>query len=110
MIDGPANLTGVRRQVINFKWLALTDLKVGGKKEVDGKTVHSPAVRNARQATLTKQWKLFDIQAKWDASSWGKKVAAKKAAAASTDFGRFKAKIAKQSVAKKVRARLATTA
>jgi ribosomal protein L14E/L6E/L27E len=28
LIDGPANLTGVKRQVINMKWLAITDIRV----------------------------------------------------------------------------------
>lgn len=93
LIDGPENLTGVRRQVINFKWLALTDFVV-------------KAPRNARQKTLTKAWKEADVQTKWAASSWGKKLAAKSAKLALTDFQRFEAKTKKQAVMKKVRASL----
>lgn len=98
LIDGPANLTGVKRQVINFKWLQLTDLKASGT--VEGKTV--AVGRNARQKTLTKVWKALDIQGKWNKSTWGKKVAAKVAKANSTDLDRFKAKLQKQKVSKAV--------
>jgi large subunit ribosomal protein L14e len=93
LIDGPAPLTGVSRQVINFKWVALTDYKV-------------KVGRNARQSTLVKAWKEADVQAKWAASAWGKKVAGKITKAASTDFDRFKAKVAHQKVMKKVQAKL----
>ena len=93
LIDGPTNLTTVVRQVINTKWLALTDfvVKVG---------------RNARQATLTKAWTEADVQAKWAATAWAKRSAAKKAKAALTDLGRFQAKVAQQKRSKAVAAQL----
>lgn len=94
LIDGPANLTGVRRHVINVKWLSLTDL-----------TVKSP--RNARQKTLTKAWTEGDIAAKWAKSSWAKRHAAKATKASLTDLGRYQAKVAHQAAAKKVKAVLA---
>jgi large subunit ribosomal protein L14e len=94
LVDGPENLTGVRRQVINFKWLSLTDFVL-------------PVARNARQKTLTAAWKKADIQKKWEATSWAKRVAARKARAAQTDLDRFKTKLVKQRVAKAVRAKLA---
>lgn len=100
LIDGPANITGVGRQVINFKWLQLTDLKANGKKE--GKTV--AIARNARQKSLTKVWGELDLLNKFNKSAWGKKIAAKAAKAASSDFDRFKAKKAKQAIAKKIKA------
>lgn len=93
LIDGPENLTGVRRQVINFKWIALTDYVV-------------KAPRNSRQKTLTKAWTEADIVKKWAASAWGKKVAGKGARLAMTDFQRFEAKTKKQAAMKKVRAAL----
>jgi large subunit ribosomal protein L14e len=93
-VDGPANLTGVRRQVINFKWLSLTDFVV-------------PVSRNARQKTLTAAWKAADVQKKWAATSWAKRVASRKAKLAQTDLDRYKTKVAKQRVAKAVRAKIA---
>jgi large subunit ribosomal protein L14e len=91
LIDGPETVTGVRRQVINFKWISLTDFKV----EIN---------RNARQKGLTAAWKSADTLAKFQASAWGRKVASKVARAATTDFERFEAKVKKQAVMKKVRA------
>jgi large subunit ribosomal protein L14e len=104
LIDGPANITGVKRQVINFKWLQLTDLKAAGF--VDGKAIG--IARNARQKTLTKVWTALDLKNKFAKSSWGKKIAAKAAKAESTDFSRFQAKTKKRAtaaaVAKKLKA------
>jgi large subunit ribosomal protein L14e len=91
LIDGPENVTGVRRQVINFKWISLTDFKV----DVN---------RNARQKGLAAAWKSAGVLAKFQASAWGRKAAAKVARAATTDFERFDAKVKKQAVMKKVRA------
>lgn len=83
LIDGPANLTGVSRQVIPFTRVAMTDLKV-------------KIQRNARQKTLTKAWKEADTQAKWDGSSWAKKLSARKKRANLSDFDRFKVMVAKK--------------
>merc|ERR1712160_79977 len=83
LIDGPVNITGVTRQVIPYKRIALTDLtvKIG---------------RNARQKTLTKAWTDEGILEKWEASSWAKKLSSKKKRANLSDFGRFKVMIAKK--------------
>lgn len=94
LIDGPVNLTGVKRQVINIKWVSLTDFVI-------------KISLNARQASLTKAWTEAGIQEKWAASSWAKKAAAKKAKAALNDFGRFQAKVKQQALAKKVKAAVA---
>lgn len=101
LVDGPANLTGVRRQVINFKWLSLTDLKASGRKTVEGRSVRIVLPRNARQKTLTKVWEELGLMDKWNSSSWGKKVAGRVAKAAMTDLDRFKAKVAKRGAAGK---------
>ena len=90
LVDGPENITGVRREVIALKWLALTDIKVG-------------AARNARAKSLTAAWEKEGALAKWTGSAWAKKIAAKAAKAASTDFDRFLEKDKKQ----KVRAQVA---
>ena len=85
LVDGPENLTGVRRSIVNFKWLALTDLKVN-------------VARNARAKKLTKEWKAADVQALWAKSAWAKKIAVKAAKAATTDFDRFQIKVQKQKI------------
>jgi large subunit ribosomal protein L14e len=102
LIDGPAVITGVTRQVINFKDIALTDLLADGT--VDGKRVK--VARNARQKSLSSAWKALKIQEKWNATSWAKGIAAKAAKASLSDLGRFKAKVAKRTTASKIRARL----
>ena len=83
LIDGPANITGVARQVISYKRIALTDLKV-------------KVSRNARSKTLNAAWTEGDIMAKWEASSWAKKLSAKKRRAGLSDFDRFKVMVAKK--------------
>ena len=83
LIDGPSDITGVSRQVINYGRIALTDL-----------TVKIP--KNARQKTLIAAWKEADTMAKWEASSWAKKLASKKTRANLSDFDRFKVMVAKK--------------
>ena len=83
LIDGPADITGVERQVIPFKRISLTDFKV----EIG---------RNARAKTLKKAWADADVLAKWEATSWAKKLSAKKKRAALSDFDRFKVMVAKK--------------
>merc|ERR1712170_20666 len=82
LIEGPANLTGVERQVISYGRIALTDLKV-------------KIGRNARQKTLNAAWAAADIQAKWDGSS-AKKLASKSKRASLSDFDRFKLMVARK--------------
>lgn len=81
----------MRRQVINIKWVALTDLKV-------------KIGLNARQGTLAKAWTTEGTLAKWAASSWAKRLAAQKVKAGRNDFQRFQLRVASQKVAKVVRA------
>ena len=83
LIDGPTKLTGVSRQIITLKRLSLTDIKV-------------KIGLNARQKSLEKAWTKGDVLAKWEATSWAKKLAAKKKRASLNDFGRFKAAVAKR--------------
>lgn len=90
-MDGPEKITGMRRQVINFKWLRLTDITVG-------------AARNARQKSLSAAWEKAGAEGLWKNSAWAKKIAAKAAKAATTDFDRFKAKQAAKVTRTKVRA------
>mmetsp|Transcript_120835 Transcript_120835/g.169945 ORF Transcript_120835/g.169945 Transcript_120835/m.169945 type:complete len:135 (-) Transcript_120835:30-434(-) len=83
LIDGPAEITGVSRQVIPYKRIALTDL-----------TVKIQA--NARQKTLKKAWEEGDTLNKWESTSWAKKLASKKKRAALSDFDRFKVMVARK--------------
>lgn len=83
LIDGPADLTGVSRQMISYTRVSLTDYTVRIQ-------------RNARQKSLKKAWAEGDILAKWEASSWAKKLASKKKRANLSDFGRFKVMVAKK--------------
>ena len=89
LVDGAGAPAGPRRQVINFKWLSLTDLKV------------EKMARNSRATTIAKAWAAQGLAAKWAGSAWGKKLAAKAAKSELTDLGRFKVKLAKQEAAKK---------
>jgi large subunit ribosomal protein L14e len=83
LIDGPAGITGVSRQVIPYTRIALTDLKV-------------KIQRNARNKTLTKAWEEADTMNKWESSSWAKKLSSKKKRANLSDFGRFKVMVARK--------------
>ena len=83
LIDGPSEITGVSRQVIGYGRIRLTDLTV-------------KIQRNARQKTLIKAWTEGETMAKWDASSWAKKLDNKKKRSDLSDFDRFKVMVAKK--------------
>ncbi|KAL7526839.1 hypothetical protein ACHAXR_006547 [Thalassiosira sp. AJA248-18] len=83
LIDGPEEITGVSRQAISFKRIALTDLKVNIQ-------------RNARAKTLKAAWKEGDTLAKWESTQWAKKLDSKKKRASLSDFDRFKVMVAKK--------------
>ncbi|CAI5733052.1 unnamed protein product [Hyaloperonospora brassicae] len=83
LVDGPFCVTGVHRHMINFKRLSLTDL-----------TVEIP--RQAREKTLKKALTKADTLAKWESSTWAKKLQNKKTRAELNDFDRFKAMIARK--------------
>merc|ERR1712087_678119 len=83
LIDGPADITGVDRQVISYTRIALTDLTVKIEK-------------NAKAKDVKKAWEEEDILAKREATSWAKKLASKKKRASLSDFDRFKVMVAKK--------------
>ncbi|TMW61584.1 hypothetical protein Poli38472_012775 [Pythium oligandrum] len=83
LIDGPFSVTGVNRQVISFKRLALTDL-----------TVKIP--RQAREKTLKKALEAAGTLEKWNSTTWAKKIANKQTRAQLNDFDRFKLMIARK--------------
>lgn len=82
MIEGPAN-SGVKRQVISYSRIALTDLTVNISK-------------SAGKKELAAAWEEADIQSKWDASSWAKKLVRQQKRAKLTDFDRFKVMVARK--------------
>jgi large subunit ribosomal protein L14e len=87
LVDGPEEITGVSRQVIPYKRVALTDIKV-------------KIQRNARAKTLKAAWKEGGTLAQWEGSSWAKKLDSKKKRASLTDFDRFKVMVAKKQKSK----------
>jgi large subunit ribosomal protein L14e len=93
LIDGPC--TGVTRQVISFKRIALTDLTI-------------KIQRSARQKTILAAWAAEDIDTKWNTSSWAKKIASRKTRANLSDFDRFKVMVAKKQKAEIIAKKLAT--
>merc|ERR1712024_116245 len=81
LVDGP--LTGVKRQVVAFKQLHLTEhvIKIGP---------------SSRSGVVQKAWEAAEISAKWQASTWAKKIESRQRRALVTDFERFKLMKAKQ--------------
>ena len=74
LVDGTPN--GVRRQAVALRNVTLTPLVI------------AKLPRGAGQAAVVKAWEKAGVQAKWDASSWAQKRAAKARRAATTDFER----------------------
>lgn len=82
LIEGKST-SGVKRQVISYGRIALTDLKV-------------KVSRNATSDDVQAAWLEEDVQKKWDETSWAKKLSAKKKRAKLSDFDRFKVMVAKK--------------
>jgi len=81
LVEGPHS--GVKRQQIPIRWLQMTDLKC----EIG---------RGARQKTLKAAMAEADMENKWKATGWAKKLAIKEFRANMTDFDRFKLMMAKK--------------
>mmetsp|Transcript_1628 Transcript_1628/g.4335 ORF Transcript_1628/g.4335 Transcript_1628/m.4335 type:complete len:141 (-) Transcript_1628:180-602(-) len=91
LVDAP----GQARRVVNFKRLALTDIKI-------------ELPRMAAKKVVVAKFAEADVLKKFAASAWGRKVAKQTAQAATTDFDRFKAAVAKAKKARVVRKVLST--
>ncbi|RGB28418.1 ribosomal protein L14-domain-containing protein [Rhizophagus diaphanus] len=76
LIDGPT--TGVTRHAYTFRRMTLTDFVVKGFP------------RGATSKILKKYLEKEDVLAKWDKSSWAKKLDDRKKRSVLTDFDRFK--------------------
>lgn len=77
LVDGPSELTGVHRQTINFRRLALTPLAL-------------TIPRSARPSTLARVMKEDRTVEKFAASNWGRKLLAQRIKRTLNDFDRFK--------------------
>merc|ERR1711959_370031 len=75
LVYGPTS--GVARQVIGYKRLSLTDIKIDIGRGAKAKTV---------DAVYAKE----NVDTQWANTAWGKKLAARKAKASANDFDRFK--------------------
>merc|ERR1711931_29292 len=82
---------GVPRQVFRFQDLNITDIAV--------KIPHG-----ARGGAIRKQYVAEDVDAKWDKTAWAKKIKSREEKRNLSDFGRFKAKVAKQQRSRKIKA------
>jgi large subunit ribosomal protein L14e len=81
IIDGPT--TGVARQQLSFKRMTLTPLLV-------------QLPRGSRSKIVKKALSKSGTEEEWKKSTWSKKLQAREAKAASSDFDRFKAQQAKK--------------
>jgi hypothetical protein len=75
--------------MVNFKRLSLTDYKV---------TIGL----NASHKALVAAWTKADVLAKWNASSWAKRLEKRKSKDAGNDFERFKSMVQKRQVRRAV--------
>eukprot|EP00657_Telonema_sp_P-1_P011911 TRINITY_DN76_c0_g1_i1.p1 TRINITY_DN76_c0_g1~~TRINITY_DN76_c0_g1_i1.p1 ORF type:complete len:154 (+),score=62.51 TRINITY_DN76_c0_g1_i1:147-608(+) len=71
------------KQEMSYKRLSLTDLKV-------------PLQRGARTKTAKAAWESSGVEAKWESSSWARKIAARNRKTTCSDFDRFKAMVARK--------------
>ncbi|RKP21758.1 RPL14A, partial [Rozella allomycis CSF55] len=81
IVDGPT--TGVARQQLSFRRLAVTPFKVS-------------VPRGSRSKTIKKVFEAEKIAEKWETTSWAKKLAVREKRAAMSDFDRFKAMLLKK--------------
>ena len=88
----------------NARQVRLSPPAARARARARSRRVHSYCVslppRFGAQATLVKAWKALGVLEKWQKSAWGKKLAARSAKAAQTDFDRFEVKVAKQKARK----------
>ena len=83
VIIDAADGSPVQRQVINLKRLNLTDLVVKLPRGCKSKTVHKVMAQE-------------DVEAKFAATAWGRKIARQRLRASLNDFDRFKVMVARK--------------
>lgn len=95
LVDGPSSVTGVGRQVLNFKDLLMTNLKC-----------QIPV--NARLSTLLRAYTKAEIAKKWATSALNKKIQQRQTRANLTDFQRFQVMTLKRKRSSQVNATFRT--
>jgi large subunit ribosomal protein L14e len=80
LIDGPK----IQRQAISLAKVVLTPI------------VLPNLPRSARTAVVNKKWAAADIDSKWAATAWAKKLASKQRRAQLSDFERFQVVVLKK--------------
>ena len=91
LVDGPS--CGINRLVMNVKRIALTKMTI----DIE---------RGASKQDVASKYKEADIDGKFAASGWGKKLDRKKKRANLDDFGRFKVMVARMKKSRQVSAAL----
>jgi large subunit ribosomal protein L14e len=81
LVDGPADVTGIHRQTISFRALALTPIVVS-------------VTRNARPKTLRAAVQKQKVVEQWETSNWAAKLKAQKVKQSLSDFDRFRNMVA----------------
>eukprot|EP01125_Pyxidicula_operculata_P000081 TRINITY_DN10118_c0_g1_i1.p1 TRINITY_DN10118_c0_g1~~TRINITY_DN10118_c0_g1_i1.p1 ORF type:complete len:159 (+),score=44.25 TRINITY_DN10118_c0_g1_i1:58-534(+) len=84
LVDGPFSATGVKRQALNFKRMALTDIVV---KKVS---------RGVGEVALAKLVKDQDVLGQWNKTATAQRLSARVQRAGQNDFDRFKSMLAKK--------------
>merc|ERR1711874_42935 len=90
LVAGPT--TGVNRQVMPSKRVALTRLRI------------PTVMRNQHEANLVKNITAYNMEQKWLETGHGKKLTAQIQRSKNTDFDRFRAMVLRRQVCKHVRA------
>jgi len=94
LIDGPTDSTGVHRQTMTFKNLALTPIVV-------------EIARAPRPSTLAKALKDQKVVEQWESSAWAAKLKAQRLKKTLNDFDRFKTMVAHKKRTNEVNRQLA---
>jgi len=94
LIDGPTESTGVHRQTMSFKNLALTPIVVTISRAV-------------RPSTLAKALKDQKVVEQWESSAWASKLKAQRIKKTLNDFDRFKNMVAHKKRTNEVNRQLA---
>ena len=94
LVDGPQSVTGIHRQVISLKRLALTDVLV------------TKLPRGATQKNVKKAWAEQNVLETWNNGNWAKKIENKRKRAAMGDFDRFKVMVARKQRSAAIQAKL----
>jgi len=81
LVDGPADVTGIHRQTLSFRALALTPIVV-------------EIARNPRPKTLRAAVQKQKVVEQWETSNWAAKLKAQRVKQSLSDFDRFRNMIA----------------